>query len=45
MGEAGKATKEVLELDDPESGIIEIPTAIPPPGSIRERQNTLTDDD
>lgn len=45
-----KGRKGVLDLDEPlvdESGIIEIPTVIPPTplGPMRERQNTLSDDD
>jgi hypothetical protein len=42
--------KGILDLDEPlvdESGIIEIPTVIPPTplDPMRERQNTLLDDD
>jgi len=42
--------KRLLDLDEPivdESGILEIPTVIPPTpvGPMRDRQNTLTDDD
>jgi hypothetical protein len=50
MASDGKGKKGILDLDEPlseESGIIEIPTVIPPvpPGEYRERQSTLLDDD
>jgi hypothetical protein len=46
--------KDLLDLDDPlretdepmhESGIVPVPTAIPPLGVMRERQSTLVDDE
>ena len=44
--ERGKGKKELLDLDDPlESGVLPIPTVIPPEGAMRERQSTLLDDD
>lgn len=44
--ESGKGKNELLDLDDPvESGVLPIPTVIPPEGAMRERQSTLLDDD
>ena len=49
--QTGKGKKELLDLDDPlvedplESGVVPVPTVIPPEGAMRERQSTLLDDD
>lgn len=46
MGSQGKGQKELLDLDEPlESGIIPVPTVIPPDGPMREPADTFVDDE